>query len=128
MKIILFILIFIIQAEAVILIYPNGKKEYFIPKVEKSKSLSNKVYYKNGLVSKKTQYEDTREIYISFGEKKNLAKFLNKYNLKLLKTTNEKFYTSLFEIKDNSDVISLCSKINKNEKVRYAKPNWKAPK
>jgi len=128
MRIAIFILFTILNIKAESLIYPNGKVELFKPKVEKSRSIKNKIYYKNGIQSRKTQYQDTRKIYVSFGKEVDIDNFAKKYHLKILHITNKIFYTVLFEVLDDKDIIVLCSEINLNEDVRYAKPNWKAPK
>ena len=128
MKKLLLILIMILQAKAVILVYPDGKKEYFVPKDKQSRAMVDKVYYKNGAVSKKSMYKDTRKIYISFKDSADINRFEDKYNLNLIKETNEMFHTYLFDIKSSVDVVELCSKINKENDIRYAKPNWKAPR
>ena len=128
MKTILFLLIFLLQAKAVILTYPDGKKEFFVQEDSKSRGLENRAYYKNGRVSKKTLFKDTRKIYVSFKELMDIEKFKIKYNLTMLKETNEMFHTYLFEIKGMADVVELCSSINQQEDVRYAKPNWKSPR
>jgi hypothetical protein len=128
MKIIIFILIWIGQIEAESLIYPNGKVEHFTQHIDKSRALKNNIYYKNGIISNKTRYYDTRKIYVSFGGSRDLTEFCQKYNLKFLKITNKKFYTALFELQNNIDIITLCSKINVNENIRYAKPHWKTPR
>ncbi len=128
MKIIIFILIWISQIEAESLSYPNGQVEHFTQHIDKSRAIKNRVYYKNGIISVKTRYQDTRKIYVSFGKSRDLTKFYQRYQLKFLKITNQKFYTVLFEIQDNNDVIKICSKINADENVRYAKPHWKSPR
>jgi hypothetical protein len=128
MKIIIFISFIILTLNSQILVYPNGKTEIFDHQLDKSRTMKNRIYYKNSIKSRKTQYQDTRKIYVSFGKKVNIDNFTKKYHLQVLKLTNDKFYTYIFKILDNSDVISLCSKININENIRYAKPNWKAPK
>jgi hypothetical protein len=126
-----------IQAEAVILTYPNGNREFFIHKNEInsiyeggiSKALSDRAYYKNGVVSKKTLFKDSREIYVSFKNSIDLEMFKNKYNLSLLKEINEIPSTYLFKIQDRYvDVVELCSAINQGKDIKYAKPNWKLPK
>jgi hypothetical protein len=126
-----------IQAEAVILTYPNGNREFFIHKNEInsiyeggiSKALSDRAYYKNGVVSKKTLFKDSREIYVSFKNSIDLEMFKNKYNLSLLKEINEIPSTYLFKIQDRYvDVVELCSAINQRKDIKYAKPNWKLPK
>ena len=93
MKTILFLLIFLLQAKAVILTYPDGKKEFFVQEDSKSRGLENRAYYKNGRVSKKTLFKDTRKIYVSFKELADIEKFKNRYNLIMLKETNEMFHT-----------------------------------
>ena len=137
MKTILFLLMLMIQAEAVILTYPNGEKEFFIHKDEMNniyaggiiRSLRDRVYYKNGVVSKKTLLKDTREIYVSFKSPTDLVRFQYRYNLGLIKKTNEMLNTYLFKIKNSYvDVVELCSKINREKEIKYAKPNWKLPK
>ena len=128
MKIIIFILLLVINITAESLIYPNGRVEHFTMKQDKSRAIQNKVYYKNGIISVKTRYQDTRKIYVSFGSPRDLTEFSQRYKLKLLKITNQNFYTVLFEVKNSSDIITLCSTINTNENVRYAKPNWKTPR
>jgi hypothetical protein len=128
MKTIIFLLLLLLQANAVILTYPDGKKEFFIEQDNKSRALNDRAYYKNGVVSKRTLFKDTRKIYVSFKELADIEKFKNKYNLIMLKETNEMFHTYLFEIKSMADVVELCSTINQQEEVRYAKPNWKSPR
>jgi len=131
MKIIIFMLILFIQIQAQSLTYPNGKTEQFVLQIDKSRLLNsnpNRVYYKNGIISDKTRYEDTRKIYVSFKDENNLEQFARKYDLKILKITNRKFHTVLFEMQNKNDVIALCTLINKNKNVRYAKPHWKAPR
>ncbi len=131
MKVIIFIILVALQMQAQFLTYPNGKVEKFVLQSDKSRTIlsnQNRIYYKNGIKSKRMRYEDTRKLYVSFGKERDLVLFSQKYNLKVVKITNQKFYTVLFALRDNSDIIVLCSKINVNEKVRYAKPHWKAPR
>ncbi len=130
MKIFILITMLILQIEAQSLIYPNGGEEKFVLKIDKNRAFNKKekIYYKNGLISPKTEYKDTRKLYISFGKVVDIDYFSQKYGLKFLKITNKKFYTALFKLKDSRDIIEVCSQINKNENIRYAKPNWKAPR
>ena len=128
MKTILFLLLILLQANAVILTYPDGKKEFFIQQDDKSRALTDRSYYKNGVVSRRTLFQDTRKIYVSFKALADIEQFKMKYNLIMLKETNEMFHTYLFEIKGKVDVVELCSIINQKEQVRYAKPNWKSPR
>ena len=130
MKIVLILLFILIAVEAKELIYPNGKHESFILESKKSRSIDNshRIYYKHGVVSDKTAHEDTRKLYVSFGKVVDIEQFAKKYRLKFLKITNKKFYTVLFFLKDERDIIELCSQINIHEKIRYAKPHWKAPR
>ncbi len=137
MKTIIFLLILMIQAEAVVLTYPNGNKEFFIHKDEMnsiyeggiSRALTNRAYYKNGVVSKKTLLKDTRKIHVSFKNSTDIEIFKKRYNLRLIKKTNEMFATYLFEIKNNYiDVVELCSNINRGKDIKYAKPNWEFPR
>ncbi len=130
MKTVLILLSILITVEAKDLIYPNGKHETFILDSKKSRSIDNqnRIYYKHGVVSNKTAHKDTRKLYVSFGKTVDIKQFAKKYRLKFLKITNKKFYTALFLVKDKRDIIELCSQININEKIRYAKPHWKAPR
>lgn len=127
MKIVLFLLIYIFSIYAQDLIYPDGSVEQFTSSEDKSRSI-NKVYYKNGIVSPKTSYIDTRKIYVSFGEKRDIKAFSKRYQLQFLKVTNKKFYTVLFALENNADLLLTCSMINQNEDVRYAKPHWRSPR
>lgn len=126
MKTVILSIVLIANLQAASLTYPNGKVEYFT--AEKSRSLHNRIYYRNGLINKKTTYQDSREIYVSFKTLKNLKQFSQKYQLKPIKITNQKFNTVLFKLHNSTDVLKLCSEINKNQNVRYAKPNWRAPR
>ena len=110
-----FILVFTFMALlANDLVYPNGKHERFLVD-KKSRSIDgqNRVYYKNGVISPKMAYQDSRKLYVSFGKSVDIEKFAKKYRLKFLKITNKKFYTALFSIEDSRDIIDLCSLIIK---------------
>lgn len=111
------------------LIYPNGQTEYFTKAVTKQRALhEQRYYYKNGIKDRKHRYLDTRRIFVSFGGKRELKKFMQRYSLSFIKVVNPYFYTVLFHVDSDADVITLCSEINLNEKVRYARPNWRAPR
>ncbi len=106
---------------AVDLVYPNGKIENFIPlKSDRSFVENVRTYLKND-----QKYEDTRVIYISFGKNEDLKEIAKKYNLEFIKFTNQNLNTALFQLNDQVDIVKLCSQINQNENIRYAKPNWK---
>jgi len=106
---------------AVDLIYPNGKTQSFIPlKSGRSVADKSKTYLKNG-----QRYEENSIIYISFGKNENIKYIAKKYNLEFIKYTNKSLNTALFRLKENVDIVELCSRINQNENIRYAKPNWK---
>ncbi len=128
MKIALILTMILTFMSAKDLIYPNGRYEAFILKKDKSRGVNSNIYYKNGLISPKTEYKDTRKLYVSFGKEVNIDLFCKKYFLKFIKITNQKFYTALFVVEDSRDIVDLCSNINQHEEIRYAKPNWIAPR
>ena len=104
------------------LIYPDGKKEQYIAaKADRSTDSTAGRY-----LHKKRIYQDTGTIYVSFGEHSFDRIFLQKYHLKFLKETNPTFHTVLFRVLDKRDIVALCSEINLQEAVRYARPNWKS--
>jgi hypothetical protein len=103
------------------LIFPDGKIEKFELLKESRMTQSNsQSFLRHGQI-----YKDTREIYVSFGKEADLEKFSEKYNLTFIKITNSYYFTAVFDINSDQNVLTLCNTINQNENVRYAKPNWK---
>ncbi len=120
-KISLVTLLSVLNLFGVDLLYPNGKIETFsLLKKSKSTKKTQTIYIKNN-----RKYIDTRTIYISFGKKTDIENFVKKYDLIFIKFTNSSLYTAMFAVKYNKEILKLCSLINQNEDIRYAKPNWK---
>ena len=104
------------------LVYPNGKTEnYTSLKMNRTTVPSAKSYSR-----KKRIFRDTRTLYISFGRRNIDTAVIRKYRLKLLKITNLTFHTALFQVKDERDIVALCTDINLHETVRFARPNWRS--
>ncbi len=110
---------------------PDGSQVRFVLQQKYTRtSHTPQIYYKNGFMKDTARFIDTRKIIVRFREEvdnRELAEFAKCYRLKLLKNIGG-VGLYLFQVNSNDEIITLCNRINANEPVSYARPNWHRPR
>ncbi len=93
--------------------------------------LNKKCYYKNGIVSSKSCYIQTGNIFVSFKNNKNMnvKKFADDNNLTIIRSINRLYKTVLFKVLNhNTDIINIVNNINKRYPNLKAEVEWIRPR
>ena len=94
-------------------------------------SFNKKCYYKNGIVSTRSCYIQTGNIFVSFKNNKNIdiEKFAHDNNLTTIRSINRLYKTVLFKVLNhNTDIINIVNDINKKHPNLKAEVEWITPR
>jgi len=95
-----------------------------------SLSVRQECYYQNGIVSPRSCYRQTGNIFVSFKNAPllDIEKFANTHQLKKLSTVNPLYQTILFRVQNGKDPIEIVNKINKKYQNIDAHVEWIRPR